>query len=323
MRAWAEMFDAFLAGWDAPGADTSAYTDDDYFAYVDGKPRYDGVRDLLDRARHPVARGRPVRPARRRHGVRARQPQERRLQRRARPRRRRPPTRARSRCSTRCATLRMPLAVVSSSVNAPAVLAAAGLADRFVTVVDGAGRHRARARRQARARHLRARRRAACGAAPARSVVVEDAVSGVRAGAAGEFGLVIGVDRGAGARDARRTPAPTSSSSDLGELRPRTAAASAGTRDPTRWTASRFPDRPVGAGRERLRPRRPRRHRDAVRRRQRLPRHARQPRGGPRRATSTARSSTASTRPGRSATPRRRSGSPAPGRRSSTRPTRR
>jgi beta-phosphoglucomutase-like phosphatase (HAD superfamily) len=38
-----------------------------------------------------------------------------------------------------------------------------------------------------------------CGAAPARAVVVEDAVSGVRAGAAGGFGLVIGVDRGAGA----------------------------------------------------------------------------------------------------------------------------
>ena len=38
----------------------------------------------------------------------------------------------------------------------------------------------------------------ACGTTPARAVVVEDAVSGVRAGAAGEFGLVIGVDRGAG-----------------------------------------------------------------------------------------------------------------------------
>ena len=38
-----------------------------------------------------------------------------------------------------------------------------------------------------------------CGTTPARSVVVEDAVSGVRAGAAGAFGLVIGVDRGAGA----------------------------------------------------------------------------------------------------------------------------
>ncbi len=31
-----------------------------------------------------------------------------------------------------------------------------------------------------------------------RSVVVEDAVSGVQAGAAGDFAIVIGVDRGAG-----------------------------------------------------------------------------------------------------------------------------
>ena len=36
------------------------------------------------------------------------------------------------------------------------------------------------------------------GAPVAASVVLEDAVSGVRAGAAGGFGLVIGVDRGAG-----------------------------------------------------------------------------------------------------------------------------
>jgi beta-phosphoglucomutase-like phosphatase (HAD superfamily) len=36
------------------------------------------------------------------------------------------------------------------------------------------------------------------GAPAADSVVLEDAVSGVAAGAAGHFGLVIGVDRGAG-----------------------------------------------------------------------------------------------------------------------------
>ena len=36
------------------------------------------------------------------------------------------------------------------------------------------------------------------GAVPAKAVVLEDAVSGVRAGRAGNFGLVVGVDRGAG-----------------------------------------------------------------------------------------------------------------------------
>ncbi len=94
--------------------------------------------------------------------------------------------------------MRMPVAVVSSSANAPAVLAAAGLADRFVTVVDGrVATTLGLAGKPAPDTFVHAATE--CGATPARSVVVEDAVSGVRAGAAGAFGLVIGVDRGAGA----------------------------------------------------------------------------------------------------------------------------
>jgi beta-phosphoglucomutase-like phosphatase (HAD superfamily) len=47
--------------------------------------------------------------------------------------------------------------------------------------------------------------------------VVEDAVSGVRAGAAGAFGLVIGVDRGAGA-DALTAAGADLVVGDLGDL---------------------------------------------------------------------------------------------------------
>ena len=43
MRAWSEMFNEYLAT--VPGQ--APYTDGDYFAHVDGKPRYDGVRDFL------------------------------------------------------------------------------------------------------------------------------------------------------------------------------------------------------------------------------------------------------------------------------------
>ena len=43
MRAWSETFNSFLTG--RPGQ--PPYTDDDYFAHVDGKPRFDGVRDFL------------------------------------------------------------------------------------------------------------------------------------------------------------------------------------------------------------------------------------------------------------------------------------
>jgi HAD superfamily hydrolase (TIGR01509 family) len=92
----------------------------------------------------------------------------------------------------------MPLAVVSSSANAPAVLDAAGLADRFVTVVDGrVASALGLAGKPAPDTFVHAAKE--CGTTAECSVVVEDAVSGVRAGAAGGFALVIGVDRGAGA----------------------------------------------------------------------------------------------------------------------------
>ncbi|MGL5911155.1 MAG: HAD family hydrolase, partial [Phycicoccus sp.] len=108
------------------------------------------------------------------------------------------------------------LAVVSSSANAPAVLEAAGLADRFGTVVDG---------RVAAAIGLPgkpapdtfAHAARECGVDAAGAVVIEDAVSGVRAGAAGGFGLVVGVDRGAG-RGALEGAGADLVVADLGEL---------------------------------------------------------------------------------------------------------
>src|SRR5690625_3291214 len=43
VRAWAQMFTDFLSSRGA----SAPYTDQDYFAYVDGRPRYDGVRTFL------------------------------------------------------------------------------------------------------------------------------------------------------------------------------------------------------------------------------------------------------------------------------------
>ena len=48
-------------------------------------------------------------------------------------------------------------------------------------------------------------------------MVIEDAVSGVAAGRAGDFGLVVGVDRGAG-RDALREHGADLVVDDLAEL---------------------------------------------------------------------------------------------------------
>ncbi|WP_286176051.1 HAD-IA family hydrolase [Arthrobacter sp. NEB 688] len=220
MAAWAEMFGAFLGGLDTsrPGfedADTSPYTDADYFAHVDGKPRYEGVADLLAARGITLPQGSPEDPASaetvcglgnrkngafrtvlERDGVR--------------------PYPGSVALLDHLRDLGTPLAVVSSSANAPAVLAAAGLTDRFVTVVDGqVARELGLAGKPAPDTFLHAAQ--VCGAEPSTAVVVEDAVSGVRAGAAGHVGLVVGVDRGAGA-EALTAAGADLVVPDLGEL---------------------------------------------------------------------------------------------------------
>jgi len=109
-------------------------------------------------------------------------------------------------------------AIVSSSKNARNVLDAAGLGKRFGVVVDGvvaASEHIAG--KPAPDMFLDAARK--IGVDPADGVVVEDALSGVAAGAAGGFAVVIGVDRGAGA-EALLDHGATFVVADLGELLP-------------------------------------------------------------------------------------------------------
>ena len=193
MHAWAEMFGAFLAerGVEEP------YTDADYFTYVDGKPRYDGVRSFLASRGIELPEGDPsdapteqticglgnrkndvFEEVLKRDGVKA-YPGSRRL-------------------VEFLAEQGVALAVVSSSRNAPEVLRVAGMIDFFPAIVDG---------RVATDRHLAGKpapdtflyAAQQLGAEPSRAVVLEDALSGVAAGRAGHFGLVVGVDRGVGA----------------------------------------------------------------------------------------------------------------------------
>lgn len=85
-------------------------------------------------------------------------------------------------------------AVVSSSANTAAVLAAAGLADCFDARVDGVvAEQRALAGKPDPAMFLAAA--ADLGVPPRQAAVFEDAQAGVAAGRAGGFGLVVGVDR--------------------------------------------------------------------------------------------------------------------------------
>ena len=213
MQAWSEMFNDFLAGQD--GQDP--YTERDYYAYVDGKPRYDGVRSFLESRGIELPEGDPsdspeqesvcglgnrkneaFNAVLERDGVEAY------------------PGSVRLLDALEAKGVR--LAVVSSSQNAPAVLAAAGIADRFPVVVDGkVAKVDGLPGKPAPDTFLAAAER--LGVTRERSVVLEDAESGVEAGRSGNFGLVVGVDRGAGAETLRERGADIVVT-DLAEILP-------------------------------------------------------------------------------------------------------
>ena len=191
-RAWAELFTAVL---DAEGAGVREYSIDDYFAYVDGKPRAEGVRAVLASRGIEIPTGAPddapgthsihglgnrkndiFLAELERHGVEAFAGAADLLdwlERRA-----------------------IPKAVVSSSNNADSVLRAVDLRHRIDLVVDGQiAAARGLPGKPAPDTYLYAAERLS--AVPARTVVVEDAISGVAAGRRGGF-WVVGIDRGAG-----------------------------------------------------------------------------------------------------------------------------
>ncbi len=217
--AWKEMFDEVLAahagedGVDARPFDAAA----DYLQYVDGKPRYDGVRDFLAaRGLHPpegspgddasvetiIGLGDRKNDAVQRiietDGVDPFEGSVRYLE------------------AVRGAGLAT--AVVSSSANAAAVLRAAKLEHFIDERVDGAVAAAEGIKgKPAPDMFLEAARR--LGATPDSAAVFEDALSGVRSGAAGKFRVVIGVDRG-GQPDALREAGATLVVDDLADLLP-------------------------------------------------------------------------------------------------------
>jgi beta-phosphoglucomutase family hydrolase len=108
------------------------------------------------------------------------------------------------------------LGVVSSSRNCAAVLRAARIDHLFEVRVDGLTLAELNLPgKPAPDGFLKAAQ--LLGVAPARAVVVEDAISGVEAGRAGNFGFVLGVDREAQA-DALRAHGADAIVNDLSEL---------------------------------------------------------------------------------------------------------
>lgn len=216
-RAWKTMFDTYLRQRaEATGVAFEPFTiAGDYRTYVDGKPRYDGVRSFLRSRGIDLPEGTRADPAdaetvcglgNRKNelvnrllddeGVVVYEGSVRLLH------------------QLRGDGVR--LGVVSSSRNCAAVLTTAGLLDLFEARVDGVvAAERGLAGKPAPDTFLSAARD--LGASPERAVVVEDAISGVQAGRAGGFGLVIGVDRD-GDPDALRRNGADVVVADLGDL---------------------------------------------------------------------------------------------------------
>jgi beta-phosphoglucomutase family hydrolase len=187
--AWQQAFDDVLRARGQAGFDAVA----DYTRYVDGKPREAGVRSFL------AARGIELPDA----GVRAIAGRKDKLfehMLHERP------------VATYAGSLRylhaardggLKTAVVSSSKHTQEVLCAAGIADRFDVRIDGViAEQRQLAGKPAPDTYLAAAE--ALAVEPARAAVFEDALAGVAAGRAGQFGYVVGVDRAGQAAALRR-----------------------------------------------------------------------------------------------------------------------
>ncbi|MFS2031164.1 MULTISPECIES: HAD family hydrolase [unclassified Curtobacterium] len=210
MRAWSRLFTPYLAQHGV-----APYTEQDYFAYVDGKPRYDGVRSLLESRGIDLPQGTPDDPpdadtvcglGNRKNAEFTAELTEHGVE----------PYPGSLRFLVAAIDAGLSVAVVSSSANAVQVLRTAGILERFPVVVDGlVAREDGLAGKPAPDTYLDAASR--FGLTAAECVVVEDATSGVEAGRNGAFGLVIGVDRGAGA-DALRAHGADVVVGDLDDL---------------------------------------------------------------------------------------------------------
>ena len=219
--AWKATFDDYLRERSAAdGGEFVAFDEDaDYGTHVDGKPRLDGVRDFLASRGITLPEGSPQDPLdqplpavtvtglgnrkdaqlRRRletDGVEVFEGSRRYLR------------------AARDAGLRR--AVVSSSANTATVLQVTGLDEFIEARVDGVTlREQGLKGKPAPDSFLAGA--AALGLEPAACAVFEDAVSGVQAGRAGGFGIVVGVDR-VGHADDLRTHGADVVVSDLADL---------------------------------------------------------------------------------------------------------
>ena len=192
---WKSMFDDFLRG--RAGRDRQPFVpfdiERDYEAYVDGKPRYDGVRSFLEsrNVELPYGSSSDDSTAESVCGLGNRKDE---LVKQAIAAGKVEAYPGSVALVQKLHERKMRMAVVSSSNNCEQVLDSARLSDYFAARVDGVVTTEKGLRgKPAPDTYLHAAR--TLDVAPERAVVVEDALAGVEAGRAGGFGLVVGVDR--------------------------------------------------------------------------------------------------------------------------------
>jgi len=216
-ECWKQMFDEYLnrravqRGEEFRPFDVAT----DYRVYVDGKPRFDGVRDFLTSRGIQLPEGTPDDPPQletvcglgnRKNELVNQVIEEMGVE----------PYAGSVKLIHQLRDRGFKMAVVSSSQNCAVVLKAAKLDAFFEVRVDGnVIRAQKLAGKPAPDTFLLAAK--LLGAEPARTVVIEDAISGVEAGVNGHFGLVIGVARKSNAEELQHHGAHLVVK-DLGEL---------------------------------------------------------------------------------------------------------
>jgi beta-phosphoglucomutase family hydrolase len=215
---WRQLFDDFLRRRAETKGEVFRPFDveRDYRTYVDGKPRHDGIRSFLASRRVTLPEGKPDDPADREtvFGLGARKNQ---LFREALALSGVEVFESSVELIRELREAGLKTAAVTSSKNAAAVIAAAGLADLFDACVDGVEAERQGLKgKPAPDIFMYAAR--LLGVDAKRAMGVEDALAGVEAIRAAGYGLVVGVDR-AGQAAALRQHGATLVVRDLRELR--------------------------------------------------------------------------------------------------------
>ena len=212
--AWKEMFDAFLAEHDGPGYvpfDPVA----DYDKYVDGRPRADGSRTFLASRGIELPEGDPADPPER-HTIEGLSKRKDAIFQRVVEQVGVRPYPGSVRYLQAAVEAGLRRAVVSSSAHCEEIVRAAGIEDLLEVRVDGV---------VAKQEHLRGKpapdtfeyAAKLLGVPVEQAAVFEDALAGVEAGRAGNFGYVVGVDR-SGQADALREHGADIVVKDLADL---------------------------------------------------------------------------------------------------------